>query len=156
MIQNYDHLADSPAHSVALDYIKAGIRATLPAHIVAESVEVADGVLHVADRGFDLSDYDDVFVVGGGNAASQVTKTLEDQLGTTLTGGTVVTDNPAETTMIKTLAGAHPLPDRSSVTSGRRILNQVRSAESRMLILAVVTGGGQRNAGGACRGNFSR
>ena len=43
--------------------------------------------------------------------------------------------------MIKILAGAHPLPDRSSVTSGRRILNQVRSAESRTLILAVVTGG---------------
>lgn len=49
MIQNYDNLADSSAQSVALDCIKAGIRATLPARIVAESVEVADGVLHIAD-----------------------------------------------------------------------------------------------------------
>ena len=101
LIRNYDQLANSPAHSVALDCIEAGIRATLPARIIAESVRVADGVLHVTNRMDDLSNYDDVLVVGGGNAASQVAGAFEDQLGTILTSGAVLTDDPAERTAVE-------------------------------------------------------
>lgn len=86
MIRNYDQLSASPAHRVALDCIEAGIIATLPDRVVAESIRVADGVLHVADRTFDLAEYDEVFIAGG-NAASQVAAALEDQLGDILVGG---------------------------------------------------------------------
>lgn len=142
MIRNDDDLAKSPAHRVALDCVEAGIRAAHPERTVEAAVGVEGSTLHVGDEAFDLDQYDEVRVVGAGNAAGQVALALERVLGDRIDGGAVVTDDPAETDRIDVLPGDHPLPTQRGVESTRTVQQAAEDAGADALLLAVVAGGG--------------
>ena len=146
MIRNRDHLPDSPAHEVALDCLTAGIEAADPARLTRESVSLADGTLTVDDASYNLADYDEVLVLGGGKAAAVVAAELEVILGDALDGGLVITDLPdsssVSTQHVEVLAGDHPIPSERGVESTRRLLDAAAAADASTLILGVITGGG--------------
>ncbi|WP_158059249.1 glycerate kinase type-2 family protein [Halorussus halophilus] len=141
MTENED-AADDPSRKLARECVTAGIRAAEPATVVAEHVSLDGTDLRVDGDRYDLSTYDDVFVVGGGNAAATAASALEDVLGERLTGGAVVTDNPVETERIDVLAGDHPVPSERGVENTRTVLETVASAGTDDLLIAIVTGGG--------------
>ena len=150
-IDGRDALAHTPAHHVALDCLADGIAAAHPERLVAEAIAVEDGVLTVspvtgsADRGsptdYDLDAYDDVVLLGGGNAAGTLAAALEVTLGDRLSGGAVVTDDPSETERVEALAGDHPLPSERGVAHTRRILERAAAADDDVLVIAAITGG---------------
>ncbi|MFQ3475049.1 DUF4147 domain-containing protein [Halonotius sp. F2-221B] len=146
MIRNRDHLPDSPAHEVALDCLTAGIEAADPARLTREAVSLADGTLTVGDASYDLADYDEVIVLGGGKAAAVVATELAAILGDHLDCGLVVTDSPdaspVSTQRIEVLAGDHPIPSERGIESTRRLLDAAAAADASTLILGVITGGG--------------
>jgi hydroxypyruvate reductase len=141
MIHNRAALAGSPAREVALDCVTAGIERALPERVVAETVAVEDGTLAVRDARYDLDAFDEVLVVGGGNAAGKLAEALEGLLGDRV-GGAVVTDAPGDCERIEQFAGSHPVPDRTGVEGTERIRALLDAADERSLVLAVVTGGG--------------
>ncbi|WP_044958397.1 DUF4147 domain-containing protein, partial [Halarchaeum acidiphilum] len=104
---------------LARECAEAGIEAAHPASVIRETVTRDGDELRIAEATFDLSDYDDVVVLGGGNAASQVAAALEAVLGDALAGGIVVTDDPAETERVTVLPGDHPVPSERGVDSTR-------------------------------------
>ena len=147
MIHNRDQLSATPTHEVALDCLTAGIEAADPARLTREAVSLADGTLTVADAGYDLADYDEVIVLGGGKAAAVVAAELEAICGDKLGGGIVVTDSPdapsaVSTQRVEVLAGDHPIPSERGVESTRRLLDAAEAADASTLILGVITGGG--------------
>lgn len=141
MIHNRAALAGSPAREVALDCVTAGIERALPERVVAETVAVEDGTLAVRDARYDLDAFDEVLVVGGGNAAGKLAEALEGLLGDRV-GGAVVTDAPGDCERIEQFVGSHPVPDRTGVEGTERIRALLDAADERSLVLAVVTGGG--------------
>ncbi|MFC7166585.1 glycerate kinase type-2 family protein [Halospeciosus flavus] len=142
MIQNRDELVDSPVHELALDCVEAGISAARPDVVVREHVTLDGDTLDVAGETFDLGDYDEVVVLGGGNAAAHVAAALEAVLGDRLADGVVVTDDPVETDVVEVLPGDHPVPSERGVDSTERLLDAARRTDDETLVLAVVTGGG--------------
>jgi hydroxypyruvate reductase len=142
MIRNRSALATSAAHEVALDCVEAGISRALPETVVAESIRLDGSTLHVADATYDLDAYEDVVVVGGGNAAGHLAAALEDVLGERIRTGVVVTDAPAETTRIDVVEGAHPVPDEAGRDGAQRVLELAREATEETLVVALITGGG--------------
>ena len=147
MIRNRDQLPATPTHEVALDCLTAGIEAADPARLTREAVSLAEGTLTVNDASYDLADYDEVIVLGGGKAAAVVAAELAAICGDELGGGIVVTDSPdapsaVSTQRVEVLAGDHPIPSERGVESTRRLLDAAEAADASTLILGVITGGG--------------
>ena len=143
-----DRLARTPAHELALSCLTAGIEAATPRTAVDRTVSLEGGQLVVLPTGrspgqrYDLDAYDDVYVLGGGNAAAHLASALENVLGERISGGVVVTDDPTPTEHVDVLPGDHPVPSERGVESTRRLLDTAAHAEENDLVLAGFTGGG--------------
>jgi hydroxypyruvate reductase len=141
MIANRDALADSSTHRTALHCVEAGIRAAAPDNVVRERLALDGDHLLVDGNAYDLDEYDEVVVVGGGKAAAGVAAAVEDLLGDHLTGGVVVTNDPEPTNRITVVEASHPVPDAAGVDGAERVRETVAAADAGTLVLATVTGG---------------
>lgn len=133
---------DDDRERVALDCLTAGITAADPATAVAERLSLSDDTLCIDGDHYDLAAYEDVYVIGGGNAAGVLAAATEDVLGEHLTDGAVVTDNPVETDRVAVLPGDHPVPSGRGVEGAERVLELARRADAADLVIGVITGGG--------------
>ncbi|QRV14566.1 DUF4147 domain-containing protein [Haloterrigena salifodinae] len=156
MIEDRERVATTDARGLALECVETGIEAGRPQRVIREAVSLegsktpaesreggaADETLRIADETYDLSAYDEVVVLGGGNAAAHVAAALEDVLGDRIDGGVVVTDDPADTERVAIREGDHPVPSQRGVESTRELLAAADAAGERTLVLAAITGGG--------------
>ena len=127
---------------VALDAVAAGIRAARPRAVLDDSLDVDDGRLRVGNATYDLASYDEVLVLGGGNAAGRIGSHLSAALGSAVTDGILVTDAPKPADGIEVVAGTHPMPSDANREGTRRLLERARAADEDTLAVVVVTGGG--------------
>ena len=142
MIRNRAQFPETAAHQTALDCLSAGIEAAHPERVVRASVSLDGDCLTVGTDTYDLDAYEQVLVLGGGNAAAQVTAALEGILGDRLTGGVVVTDSACPTDSVEVLPASHPIPSERGVESTRTLLERAAKVGSGTLVLAPITGGG--------------
>lgn len=142
MIKNRQQVSGSEERELALDCIVAGIEMADPQTVVPDRISLDGNKLVVAGKRYDLSDYERVLVVGGGNAAATVTSALEGVLGDRISGGVVVTDNPTEIEYVSVLPSDHPVPTQQGVQSTQRLLTVADEATEEDLVLTIVTGGG--------------
>ncbi|GAA0252418.1 glycerate kinase [Haladaptatus pallidirubidus] len=141
MISNRGALSTTPAREIALACLEAGIEAAHPKAVIREKTALNDDLLRIGNSRYDLSEYDEIVVLGGGKASAQVAAALESILGERIDRGAVVTNDPAETTRIEMLPGEHPIPSKQGVESTKRVLELADSADENALILAAITGG---------------
>ncbi|WP_435064196.1 glycerate kinase type-2 family protein [Halobaculum sp. EA56] len=147
--------ADGPAVGTALACLRAGVAAALPETVVAEGVALDGDVLRVGDGRYDLREYDEVLVVGGGKATEGVAAALESLLGDRIDAGAVVTPESTGKTdadgdgngsggdrRVERIRGGHPVPTAGSVAGGDRVLELAERADGNTLVLAAITGGG--------------
>ena len=142
MIHDRSALSGTPAHDVALTCVAAGIERSLPERVVAEAITVDDATLSVDGTRYDLEIYEEILVVGGGNAAGKMAEALENLLGDRITSGAIVTDALGVCERVEQFEGAHPIPDSTNVEGAERVRELVAKAGEETLVLAVVTGGG--------------
>ncbi|UPV76721.1 DUF4147 domain-containing protein (plasmid) [Halorussus limi] len=137
-----DSLAETAAHEVALNCLEAGIEGAHPTRVVGENVTLDGDQLTVCGATYDLSEYEEVLVVGGGNAAGTVAAGLEDEVGDRIDGGVVVTDVLPETTEVELVEGDHPVPSDRGAAGAAQVRELAESATAETFVLGVVTGGG--------------
>ncbi|WP_137288718.1 glycerate kinase type-2 family protein [Natronorubrum halophilum] len=142
MIENRDRLVTTDARDTALSCIEAGIEAGHPRRVVRDALSLEGDTLRIADAAYDLTRYDEVVVIGGGNAAAHVAAALEEVLENRIDRGVVVTDDPAETDRVTVNEGDHPVPSERAVEGTREVLAAADAADERTLVLAAITGGG--------------
>jgi len=142
MIERREDLAETPEHRLVLDCITGGIEAAHPSSVVETAVTLDGESLTIDGTTYDLREYDNIYVVGGGNAAGQVAAAIEDQLGGRIDAGIVVTDDPVPLSIVDCVKGNHPVPDESALNGVERMLDLTASATEDDLVLAIVTGGG--------------
>lgn len=142
MIENRSESAKTPAHDVALTCIEAGITAAQPRGVIENSVTVTDDTLRIEQHSYDLGDYSDVLILGGGKASAHMAEELEPLLDDHLTEGVIVTNDPTTTAQVEMFEGSHPVPDENGVAGAERILELATEAGEETLILTVITGGG--------------
>ena len=100
--------------------------------------------LRVGNRRFEIPISKRLWVIGAGKAAAHMGGTLEEILGSRLTGGVVVTKygHGVPLRKLSLLESGHPLPDRNSVAAGERLISFVRSeVRPDDLVLCVLSGG---------------
>ncbi|ELY48299.1 glycerate kinase type-2 family protein [Natronorubrum sulfidifaciens] len=141
-IENRSQVATTDARDVALTCLEAGVDAGHPRRVIHDALSLEGDTLRVADATYDCSAYDEVVVLGGGNAAAHVAAALEDVLGDRIDRGVVVTDDPTELEAVTVSEGDHPVPSERGVAGTRRLLEAADTAGERTLVLAAITGGG--------------
>ncbi len=147
LIENRGELADTPAAERALDCIEAGIGAADPATVIRERIHLENGRLLIEPMdeepvAYNLNDYTEMMILGGGNAAGSVAAALEGVLGDHIDGGLVVTDDPQQTDRITVREGTHPIPSADNVAATRELLDHAEKAGEDTLVIAAITGGG--------------
>lgn len=85
-----------------------------------------------------------MLVVGGGKASVPMAAAVEQLLKTRIDGGLVVTryGHGGALSRIEVVEAGHPLPDRSGLSAGQRVLDLLKKAGERDLVIAVLSGGG--------------
>ncbi|MCE5280519.1 MAG: DUF4147 domain-containing protein [Deltaproteobacteria bacterium] len=102
--------------------------------------------LTVAGINYDLHDYDRIIVVGGGKAGRRTGSELVRILGDRIKAGALnVYQEQAREPIsgnIQLFAADHPTPNEAGVEGARRMVELLRGADSRTLVIALISGGG--------------
>lgn len=142
VIENRAALTGTDERAAALAAVEAGIDAARPAATLERACSYADGSLSVDGVTYELGEYDDILLVGGGKAAGRLAAGLEDRLEGHVDGGTVLTTTPAETSGVETLCGTHPLPSERNRAGTERVLAAADRAGPDDFVVVALTGGG--------------
>jgi len=152
-IRNKNRLLDnasSPlnrgAREIALATIEKALDSVDPRNLIRSRVILNGDVLEIDSNSFQLSDYDRIFVIGGGKASGFMAEALEEILGDWIKSGVVViphgTSNQYKTNRIGLHEAAHPIPDGHSIAGARKIADTAAQFEEDDLAICLISGGG--------------
>ncbi|MDD2701565.1 MAG: HAD-IIB family hydrolase [Sideroxydans sp.] len=121
----------------------AALTAVDPYQAVMRALMVEDGQLRVANSRYELGTFEQILVVGGGKATARMAQAVEQLLAGHISAGLIVVKygHTAPLQMIEQVEAAHPVPDAAGETGARRILQLVRKADERTLVLCLLSGG---------------
>jgi glycerate 2-kinase len=136
----------SPQRETILAVQRAALAAVEPGAAVRRHVQRRDDMLLVGSERYDLTQFECIWVTGGGKAAVSMAAALQDILGPRLSGGLVVTKYGhtlagLHTGPIEVVEAGHPVPDSQGLQGTRRLADLLAGAGHRDLVLAVISGG---------------
>lgn len=126
----------------ALAVLKAGLAAIKTRETVRRQCVLTGSKLTVGGQSFDLDVFRRVYVIGFGKASLETAEELERILGDRITGGIVLDVKRAKLKRIKSVKGTHPFPSEANRVATGQMMDIVRQADSRDLIITIVSGGG--------------
>jgi len=128
----------------AQDIFWAGVQAVEAEAAVRRHCRVQDNRLTVAERGYDLTQFKNIYCIGAGKAGASMAKALEEMLGAKLTGGlvTVKYGHVVALKQVKLREAAHPVPDEAGREGAEAILELASAAGPEDLVLCLISGGG--------------
>lgn len=144
IVKNFDELAVTPARTSLLSIAEAGLQAIQTPRVVEREVSCDGDLLTIAGTAYDLTMYENLFVIGVGKCAGDAAMALESTLGERITDGAVLDVREAEQPLkhIRTLVGTHPFPSVQNITHTRTLLDIAERASDHDLVLVIISGGG--------------
>ena len=115
-----------------------------PEQLVRSKVGIHGSTLVVEKREYDLSNYENIYVVGGGKACAPMAKAMEGILGDKIDSGIIVVkyNHGLPLRKIKTVEASHPIPDESGKRGTSGILKLLSKTGEKDLIICLISGGG--------------
>ncbi len=150
MIRNRRSLTDhgnETAREQLLDIAVEAIDRVHPRGTVPAVLQRDGDVLRIEDREYDLSEIDNVYLVGAGKGSGAVAEALLEYVGDHTTDGIVAEKAVQEGTLtavddaIDVVEAGHPIPDETSAAAGRRTLELAETTGEDDLVFACITGG---------------
>lgn len=128
----------------AYTILNAAIDAVKPSKLIKNQIMLKDNILQIKKQQTDLSQFENIYVIGAGKASAFMAQSLEDILQNRVTSGAVVVkyDHGAPCQKVKIFEGGHPIIDENSLTGTAQILNLVKQAGEMDLVLCLISGGG--------------
>ncbi|WP_135304903.1 glycerate kinase type-2 family protein [Haloarcula amylovorans] len=127
---------------LVLDCLAAGIERARPTNIIDQKITLDSRILQIESSQYDLEEYDNIYVIGGGNAAGHIAAELTAVLDDIITDGIVVTDDIEQADPVEVLQGSHPVPSPEGVEHTRQMRHLASKAGENDLVLAIIAGGG--------------
>ena len=135
---------DLPAAAYQLQ--QAALAAVDPAEAVYKFVSRVGDQLLVADRSYNLREFDRVFLIGAGKAAVPMADAVSEVLRDHLSGGVIITKyqhvDRSLPDRLRVHEAGHPVPDQNSVDATRDLTALLCQATPRDLVFCVISGGG--------------
>ena len=130
--------------SDALDIFRAGIEAVEPTAAVKRHCRRDANQLFIDRRGYDLAEFERIYVIGAGKAGGPMAKAMEEILGDRISDGLVNVKygHLAELGCVKLIEAGHPVPDQSGLEGAGAILKLGSEAGERDMVICLISGGG--------------
>ena len=146
LVSNGSHHLDKKARGYALTILEEGVKAADPRQAITRNVTRRGDELKINGLTFNLSQFENVYVLGAGKASGAMAEAIEEVLGDKITAGFV---NVNLGSSIKSLTGritlneaSHPIPSEDGMRGTKEILRIAEKAGERDLILYLISGGG--------------
>lgn len=128
----------------ALAILKAALIAADAGTAVRRHLSISGGRLRAGPVSIPLKEFDRVFLIGAGKAATQMAAAVRDVLGRELTGGIVVTKygHAAKSLhSIRVIETGHPIPDEQGLMASLEIRELLKELNARDLLIVLISGG---------------
>jgi glycerate-2-kinase len=128
----------------AFNILNAAINSVKPSQLIKNQISLNGNILKIVEQQIDLSQFENIYIVGAGKASAFMAQSLEEILQNKVTSGAVVVkyDHGAPCQKIKIFEGGHPIIDENSLAGTDQILNLVQLASEKDLVICVISGGG--------------
>ncbi|MFQ5454528.1 MAG: glycerate kinase, partial [Candidatus Zixiibacteriota bacterium] len=121
------------------------VLATLdPEQLVKKKVSIHDAALLVEKREYNLNNYENIYVVGGGKACAPMAKAVEEIFGDRIGHGVIVVkyNHSLPLKKVEIIEASHPVPDENSISGTSDILSLLSKTGEKDLIICLISGGG--------------
>lgn len=137
-------LREHPRGEAVARILAAAVNAVEPGEAIRRSVRRDGNKLLVRGEALDLSAYRRVVIISIGKAAAGMAAGLAEILGDRLDQGLIVAKHGARppSDRFGVVRGGHPLPDRSSLLAGKRVLELAATLGRDDLLICLISGGG--------------
>ena len=127
----------------ALAIFNAAVSAVQPSCLLPKNICLEGNKLLLHNQSFLLKDLDNIYVIGAGKASAAMALEVEKILGEHIAKGVIVTKyhHSLPLQKIKSIEAGHPLPDENSLLAGKEIMELVKQACEKDLIIALISGG---------------
>jgi len=122
----------------------AALAAVDPYRAVLSFARVENGCLLAGGNSYELDVFERIVVVGAGKAAARMAQAVETLLGARISAGLIVVKEGHKLPLkiVEQVEGAHPVPDEAGAEGARRLLDMMRAADEKTLVLCLISGGG--------------
>ena len=139
IIQNFNDLARTPLRKDALTIIEAGFDAIQTDKVIKRSVSVEEKTLHIKGRSYDLTAFENVYIVAFGKSSYQAAKSIEEILGDHITQGYAIGVTQGEPLKkITTVVGTHPSPSDINHRTTQKIIELLKNTKENDLLLGII------------------
>jgi glycerate 2-kinase len=123
---------------------RSGVKAVDPVKAIGRHVRRQDEILKVGGKDYNLKYFSRVIVVGVGKASAAMAQSLEELLGDRLKEGLVQVKygHSLPLRKIRIVEAGHPVPDKSGIEGAHQIVQLVKSATEKDLLIFLISGGG--------------
>ncbi len=129
--------------SDAQKIFRAAVTAADPTQAVLSHLRLAKDTLIAGRRRYDLSSFNNIYVIGAGKAGTSMSSAIEKLLGKKISDGLInIKDGHlAPLRRIRLYEASHPLPNQNGVDGALQILEIARAAGPRDLVICLISGG---------------
>jgi len=122
----------------------AGLQAVDPKVAVHKYLKLESEHLRVGEQTYQLSDFNNIFVVGAGKAGAPMAAAVEEALGDRLSAGVINVKygHTEPLNKIKINEAGHPVPDQAGLWGTLEIVEFLEGAGKKDLIICLISGGG--------------
>lgn len=143
ILKNFESLAKTPLRRDALEIIEAGYESISIETIFENSLSLDHDRLTIGPQSFDLTQYEDIYVVGVGKGSSLAAKHIEHILGVhRIKSGIVIDITKRRLKKIRSYAGTHPLPSQKNIKATNQMVHLLKQTQANDLVIALICGGG--------------
>lgn len=132
------------ARNDALQILRAGIKAVEPRESINRFCRRSGDVLWIGKNSFDLSNFENIYIMGAGKATAPMAGAFEHLLGSDLTAGVISVKYGHTTPLnsVEIVEAGHPVPDVNGETGSLKIMRIAQKAEENDLCICLLSGGG--------------
>ncbi len=128
----------------AFTILQSAISAVKPATIFSQKLQINENKLYVEEHCFDLTAFENIYIIGAGKASAYMAQAMEDLLGNRISSGcvTVKYDHGVPCQIVKIREAGHPLPDENALQATEEILKIAQKVGVTDLVICLISGGG--------------
>ncbi len=115
-----------------------------PEQLVKKKISIHDSTFLVEKREYNLNNYENIYVVGGGKACAPMASAIEELLGDRIDSGVIVVkyNHGLPLRKIETIEASHPIPDENGIKGTSKILSLLSKTGNKDMVICLISGGG--------------
>src|SRR5690606_26667038 len=114
-IKNSEKLALDENRKLALQIIEAGYQALDTATLIEKTIRLEGNDLQIGPKTYQVSNYENIYVIGFGKLSCQAAGTTEKILGPLIKKGVVIGMADSLCQIIETHTGTHPVASQANI-----------------------------------------